>query len=259
MCTKVHAGYIHDEGGNSIFLKGHKRMQTREDLLNGLSDAASIIKQLADIQTRLRRVRNAYRYTMANKKMGILAKIVIGLFALEAVYALIRFNIWGVIISVFEIGVIYAVVQFYYKMKNKKIDTYNQQVFEHNEHNKIKEQEVLNDLQRIQIAYRERLSSWYPDNYCSVEAAEFFYNAIKNYRADSLKEAINIYETTLHQRRVENNQKKAIEQQKLNNLLAAGSLVMQGAALGEMSRHNATQEFAMQNANRTLNDIRSRL
>lgn len=34
---------------------------------------------------------------------------------------------------------------------------------------------------------------------------------------------------------------------------------MQGLALGEQSRHNATAEFEMQRANRALNDIRIRL
>ncbi len=74
-----------------------------------------------------------------------------------------------------------------------------------------------------------------------------------------MKEAINLYETALHQRRVEDTQKQALQQQeqmlqqqKLNNLLSVGSLVMQGAALDEMSRHNATAEFEMQKANRTL-------
>lgn len=85
----------------------------------------------------------------------------------------------------------------------------------------------------MQIAYRERVGYWYLDNYCSVEVVEFFYNAVMNYRAGNLKEAINLYETFLHQRREEDNQKKAIEQQKLNNLLSAGSLMMQGLALGE--------------------------
>ena len=118
----------------------------------------------------------------------------------------------------------------------------------------VKENAVLVDLQNVQVVYRDKLASWYPENYCSVDAVEFFYNSIKNYRADNLKEAINLYETALHQRRVEDTQKQALQEQRLNNL---ANLVMQGAALGEMSRHNATTEFELQKANRTLDNIRN--
>lgn len=234
-------------------------MQTREELLSGLNDAVSIIRQLANIQTRLNQVRGQYKNIIPNKKMGKLAKFILIFLILNCVYNLVRFNIWGIIIGAIEVVVAYTIITFIYKKMNEKIDTDNQRIVAENENIKAQEQAVLNDLQNVQIAYRERVSSWYPDNYCSVEAVEFFYNAVMNYRADNLKEAINLYETFLHQRRVENNQKKAIEQQKLNNLLSAGSLMMQGLALGEQSRHNATAEFEMQKTNRALNDIRSRL
>ena len=151
----------------------------------------------------------------------------------------------------------------YCKIKNKSIDKQNEQIRTTNETAKVQEQQVVNEIEQIQQAYHDRVSWGYPGDYCSVDAAEFFYNAIKNYRADSIKEAINLYENTLHQRRMERNQKQAIaqaeKQQKLNNLLAIGSIVMQGAALGEMSRHNAKSELAAKEANDTLSDIRSHL
>lgn len=234
-------------------------MQTREELLSGLNDAVSIIRQLSNIQTRLNQVRGQYKSILPNKKMGKLAKFILIFMILNCVYNLVRLNIWGIIIGAVELGVAYVIIKFVYKKMNEKIDTDNQRIVAENENVKAQEQAVLNELQKVQIAYRERVSSWYPDNYCSVEAVEFFYNAVMNYRADNLKEAINLYETFLHQRRVEANQKKAVEQQKLNNLLSAGSLMMQGLALGEQSRHNATAEFEMQRANRALNDIQTRL
>jgi len=153
----------------------------------------------------------------------------------------------------------YAVMTFYYKAKNKKITADNEQIVENNQRLKVKEQEVIDNIQQLQESYRQYVSSWYPENYCYVDAAEFFYNTIKNYRADTLKEAINLYETTLHQQRIENNQKQSIKQQKLNNLLSVGSIIMQGAQLGEMSRHNANVEFQMQQSNRNLSDIKSKL
>lgn len=123
----------------------------------------------------------------------------------------------------------------------------------------MQEQNTLNELQQLQNVYRERISPWYPIDYCSIDTAEFLYNAINNYRADSLKEAINLYETTFHQQRVESNQKQALRQQTLSNLLSAGSLVMQGATLGAINSQTSAinnQTASVNNVNDTLNRIR---
>lgn len=232
-------------------------MNTREELLKGLNEAVSVIRQLSNIQTRLNQVRGQYKSLIPNKKMGKLAKIILIILILNCIFNIFQFNIWGIILGAIELGAAYVIIQFIYKKMNEKIDADNQRIAIENENIKAQEQAVLNDLQNVQAAYRERVSDWYPDKYCSVDAVEFFYNAVKDYRADSIKEAVNLYETTLHQRRMEENQKQAIKQQKLNNLLSAGSLVMQGMALGEQSRHNATAEFEMQKANRTLDNIRN--
>ena len=52
-------------------------MNTRDELLNGLSEASSIIKQLANIQQRLNQVRSQYKSIIPEKKMGTLAKVII--------------------------------------------------------------------------------------------------------------------------------------------------------------------------------------
>lgn len=222
-------------------------METREELLNRLSNAVSIINNLSGIQQRLNNVRSQYKAHEPSTKRKKRATYMI-------IFFLIIFagTCWG------NIGVIIGAVggfvgkKYYYKHKNGIIDQANEEL-------KKREQAVITELQSVQALYHEQLSTWYPDNYCSVDAVEFFYNVIKNQRADTLKEAINLYETTLHQKRVEQNQQQAIQQQKLNNLLAVGNLAVQGMALGEQKRHNAAQEFASQTANRTLNDIRNRL
>lgn len=231
-------------------------MNTREELLNGLNDAVSIIRQLSNIQNRLNQVRGQYKNLKPNKKIGKLLKGLFVLCVLSCVMMLLQMNIWGLITGIIQVAVGCIVVKFIYKKINEKIDADNQQIVAENEQIKAQEQAVLNDLQKVQIAYRERVSYWYPDNYCTVDAVEFFQNAVKNYRADSLKEAINLYETVLHQRRVENTQKQALQEQRFANM---ANLVMQGAALGEMKRHNTTAEFELQRANRTLNDIQTRL
>ncbi len=69
-------------------------METRDELLNGLNEAVSIIRQLANIQINLNTVRSQYRNTIPNKKMGKLAKTVLVLLALCCV----MFN-WGILIG----------------------------------------------------------------------------------------------------------------------------------------------------------------
>lgn len=244
------------------------KMETREELLNGLNDAVNILRQLVNDQHQLKKVRGQYRKIQPNlnwKNMRIAYIVFIVVFL---------FYIYPSIAELFEfdsffmpyitiILVVYLGIKSYCKIKNKKIDKENEQIRTTNETTKVQEQQIVNEIEQIQQAYHDRVSWWYPSDYCSVDAAEFFYNVIKNYRADNIKEAINLYEVTLHQRRIESNQKQAIaqmeKQQKLNNLLAIGSIALQGAALGEMSRHNARQEFAAREANNTLSDIRSHL
>ena len=217
-------------------------MNTREELLNGLTNAVSIIRQLANVQKRLSDVRKQYKPHEPSTKFKKVTS-----WYLVLLIAIILWSIIG------DIGVIIGIVagfflrKYYFKYKNEKIDQKNQALL-------TNENAILTELKKVQALYRENLSSWYPENYCSVDAVEFFHSTIKNYRADNLKEAINLYEISLHQRRVENTQKQALQEQRFANM---ANLIMQGAALGEMSRHNAVTEFELQKTNRTLDNIRN--
>lgn len=243
------------------------KMETREELLNGLNDAVNLLRQFVNDQQQLNKIRSQYRKTIPNlswKKMRIayIVFVVVYLYIYASTISSFLPS-YSFIPYIIIVLVVYFGMKSYCKIKNKSIDKQNEQIRTTNETAKVQEQQVVNEIEQIQQAYHDRVSWWYPGDYCSVDAAEFFYNAIKNYRADSIKEAINLYENTLHQRRMERNQKQAIaqaeKQRKLNNLLAIGSIVMQGAALGEMSRHNAKSELAAKEANDTLSDIRSHL
>ena len=136
------------------------------------------------------------------------------------------------------------------KFKNEKIVEENKEIVARNKQLAIQEQSVLNELQQVQTLYRNHISSWYPTNYCSVDAVEFFYNAINNYRADTLKEAINLYEMTLHQRRVEANQRQAIREQQLSNLLSAENLAMQKRQLDAINYQTASINSGIESINR---------
>lgn len=242
-------------------------METREELLNGLGDAADLLRRFIDKNNQLPKIRSQYRNTMSklkwkNIRIGYIIFVVVFLY----IYAsnIGRFlPSYSFIPYIIIVVATYFILKVYYKTKNASIDKQNERIRTTNENTKMQEQQVVNEIQEIQQAYHDRISYWYPSDYCSIDAAEFFYNVIKNYRADSMKEAINLYENTMHQRRLEANQKEGFakiqRQQKIGNLLALGSVVMQGQALKEMIDHNAKQEFATQETNRTLRDIQMRL
>lgn len=198
-------------------------MNSREELLNGLNNAVNIIRRLANIQKRLDYVRSQYRNIKQLKKFSIFGKIAIVFWTILSLYVYsvsndIAMLILGLIIWVLPNFLIFSSRK---KTKNKKIVEENKEIVAKNQQLAIQEQHILNELQEVQTLYRNHIGSWYPIDYCSVDAAEFFYNTVNNYRADNLKEAINLYEMTLHQRRIEANQRQAIREQQLNNLLFA--------------------------------------
>lgn len=246
-------------------------MEEREELLLNLKEALSIINRLAGVQQRLNTVRSQYRNVSKNQKVGVIGKVIIGFSIFFSLIIIIsglsgfsdmaptsRNMGIGVLVVNFiwaigNVAVVYLIIHGRNKSKNRRINVNNQRIIQNNENLKIQEQAVLNELRDIQLVYNERLVNWYPQNYCYVSAVEFFYESVNNYRADSMKEAINLFENYMHQQRVEENQKQSIKQQKLNNLLAAGNLVLQGAQLGAMNENNA----AINRNTRAVNDLHS--
>jgi len=62
-----------------------------------------------------------------------------------------------------------------------------------------------------------------------------------------------LYETALHQRRVEDNQQQAIKQQKLNNLLSVASIGMQVANIGAINNQTQSTVGALNNQTSAMN------
>lgn len=228
-------------------------MNSREELLNGLNNAVNIIRRLANIQKRLDYVRSQYRNIIQPKKFSIFGKIAIVFWTILSLYVYsvsndIAMLILGLIIWVLPNFLIFSSRK---KTKNKKITEENKEIVAKNQQLAIQEQHILNELQEVQTLYRNHISSWYPIDYCSVDASEFFYNVVNNYRADNLKEAINLYEMTLHQRRVEANQRQAIREQQLSNLLSAQHIAVQQQQVDAINKQTAS----INNVNDSINRI----
>lgn len=77
--------------------------------------------------------------------------------------------------------------------------------------------------------------SWYPEDYMTSEAAGFFYSVLSNGRADTFKEATNLYEEECHRRRIENSQQEMVRNQQ--EMVRNQQVMNQQQAEGNMLQH----------------------
>lgn len=69
--------------------------------------------------------------------------------------------------------------------------------------------EILDEIDRI---YREStIASIYPQKYLFLDAIEYCYTLINDMRADSIKEAINLYEDIMYKERIEKSQRETAQ------------------------------------------------
>ncbi len=79
------------------------------------------------------------------------------------------------------------------------------------------------------------VSDFYPPKYFHVDAVNYVYDCISNYRADSLKEALNSYEEYLHRMRMEQAQSEQLKAlQRAELLLRRIEINSAAAAIGSM-------------------------
>lgn len=83
----------------------------------------------------------------------------------------------------------------------------------------IKQAEALaNEMEQIQALANQRLT-WYPRNYCYSHAVRYFISAVENFRADTIKEAVNLYVEELRHR-------EHMDKLDTQNMLTAANLYM---------------------------------
>lgn len=96
---------------------------------------------------------------------------------------------------------------------------------------------TIEPMKQLQQALRAQCSRIrYPVDYLDLNAVEFFIHGIKNYRANSLGQMVNLYEATKDRQRT-----IALQQQQLR--LAEQSNYNQAQILGELRYSNALQLF----------------
>lgn len=257
-------------------------IQTREGLISGLKNAIRLMNQAAALKERSAETiqkqvfsKTTYKEITGAVKAIFTAAVGILSFLISrkifSIFNLALLNHYGstawmplpvqliyyVLSVVMPIAIAVIIAVFFCKniivKHNKKIQAKNITIM--NENQKIaaynqsirQAAEAINcKLREIQLEYQNTVMTWYPVNYCYIEAAEFFLDCVINYRADALKEAINLYEEYLHRERVERNQEEMLKNQQsimkkqdLNNLLTLGSIIMQGQVLSAVQQNTA--------------------
>ena len=174
-------------------------------------------------------------------------------------------------------------VRFGVKFNKYKAEQYNKQVEQHNreveQHNQNVQNTFNNITQRINeliIQLQNQTSEWFPKKYYCMYAIDFFIDVIENYRADNVKEMVNLFENSEHQRRMEEAQdsiniklnQSLINQNEINrslkfaNVLNTVQIALQSKTVNEIKKNTyAINEntYAAKSVNYNLNKIYSKI
>ncbi len=139
------------------------------------------------------------------------------------------------------------------KTQNKKIDDHNLPLYDRYDANA----QIIDELMKLVV---DRGQGWFPPDYYSIEAVVFFINAFINRKADSIKEAVVLFDNAKHQNRMyESNQRlermaeqQIYQQQETNQLLMTSNLL-------EFSRQSLMMDqiSELRGIRRNIDSIRS--
>lgn len=108
------------------------------------------------------------------------------------------------------------------------VKVWNLMVAAGNRRNAGKDQAAKERMQELDAAYgqleaelKEKTSSWYPLDYYNMQAAEFFLNAVRNHRAESVKELVDLFDAESARRRQLELQKRQAEEQRRRQQIQA--------------------------------------
>lgn len=108
-------------------------------------------------------------------------------------------------------------IRYSLDQKNLEIDQYNKNVEESNALIQQQRAELHDQYQKYQQELTENTAGWYPPDYYSLDACEFFLQAVRNFRAENIKEAVNLFEQTEEQKKMLEYQRQ--QNQKLNQVI----------------------------------------
>lgn len=144
------------------------------------------------------------------KKKTIFTKLFKILIVAQSIIALMSFPIYiSAIFVVLGFVLIISLIRF----KNKRIEKNNRFVEMYNNKLQAQYDETVYNIDTLKKELYQRCGSWYPKSYYCLDAVDFFIKVIENYRADTVKEMVNLYEASEHRRRMEEGQKRILAEQ----------------------------------------------
>lgn len=123
-----------------------------------------------------------------------------------------------------------------------EVETFNKTIEQRNTERRKKISALESELDPIYTRWDKEASSWYPEDYKTLDAVEFFIKKLKNYQAETKAEVINLYDEYLHRENLKNLQQEAIENQ-----------------LEAQYRHELRMQGFQQELQQGLNDVRENL
>lgn len=131
--------------------------------------------------------------------------------------------------------------------RNAAIDQSNERVEANNQALSQSIEQTKQEIFAVQQQWATEIAPWYPADYDSIEAVDFFISAVRNHRVSTVQEMVNLYETEMHQRRMEAGQQQILNQQRIGNMLQLGNLFMQGQILNQAQQINTHTASASSN------------
>ena len=210
----------------------------------------------------------AYLFINRSKKT-ILKKIITGLLYVSLFYLPIYayetimygYIVAGIIPLVFFAAGI-AVTLYLIRTQNKKIEAKNNEIRLRNAQLQEQYDVTVQRIKQQRQKLNQLITGWYPKDYCSLEAVNFFIGAISNYKADHMKEAVIMFDDSQHkqkmlssQRAIENmNRQQIINQQEISKQLKFANMLN----IINLSLQSSTQDAIYQNTN-AVNNARAEI
>lgn len=113
---------------------------------------------------------------------------------------------------------------FILKIENHGIVAQNKRIAKDNQAVQAQMQELAAAYYQLEDELKQTTASWYPQDYYNTYAAEFFLRAVRNHRADSVKEMVNLFETTKEHQKLLEFQKEQARQEQLRRERQAQSM-----------------------------------
>lgn len=189
----------------------------------------------------------AFLYFMRYKetKLKILAVLYIAFYVfafLELIWSSIKLGNYGVLLVLLFL-IALSILGFLAIIKVKNMDTQrkNAQIRKHNSVVQVDYDKTVQQLSVLKRDLRTFGEGWYPPKYYSLDAVNFFIDALTNFEANSLSEAVKLYVQTQQFNQLMQSQKTLIQ-------LGQQQVVNQEAMLRELKFANVlnVQNLALQ-------------